>query len=38
VAVTTQLAEAINSCLPSQRPTVMVSASAVGYYGSSEVS
>lgn len=38
VAVTAQLAAAINACPPEQRPKVLVNASAVGYYGSSEVS
>lgn len=37
VATTRQLAAAINACPPEQRPKVLVNASAVGYYGSSEV-
>ncbi|KAL4430790.1 hypothetical protein ABPG75_006046 [Micractinium tetrahymenae] len=36
VAVTTQLAQAINACPEAQRPRVLVNASAVGYYGNSE--
>ncbi len=38
VAVTSQLAEAINACPEAQRPQVLVNSSAVGYYGNSEVS
>lgn len=38
VATTRQLAAAINACPAEQRPKVLVNASAVGYYGSSEVS
>ena len=38
VATTQQLAAAINACPPEQRPKVLVNSSAVGYYGSSEVS
>lgn len=36
VAVTTRLAEAINACPEATRPKVLVSSSAVGYYGNSE--
>ncbi|KAI7841523.1 hypothetical protein COHA_004695 [Chlorella ohadii] len=36
VATTRQLAAAINACPAEQRPKVLVNASAVGYYGSSE--
>ena len=38
VATTRQLAAAINACPAEQRPKVLVNSSAVGYYGSSEVS
>ena len=38
VAVTSQLAAAINACPSEQRPKVLVNSSAVGYYGNSEVS
>lgn len=38
VAVTHQLAAAINACPPQSRPKVLVNSSAVGYYGNSEVS
>lgn len=38
MAVTSQLAEAINACPEAQRPQVLVNSSAVGYYGNSEVS
>ncbi|EFN59354.1 hypothetical protein CHLNCDRAFT_10342, partial [Chlorella variabilis] len=36
VAVTSQLAAAINACPSEQRPKVLVNSSAVGYYGNSE--
>ena len=38
VNTTSQLAAAINACPEDQRPVVLVSSSAVGYYGNSEVS
>lgn len=38
VATTAALAAAINACPAPQRPKVLVNASAVGYYGNSEVS
>ncbi|KAI3433684.1 hypothetical protein D9Q98_003493 [Chlorella vulgaris] len=36
VAVTSQLAAAINACPADQRPKVLVNSSAVGFYGNSE--